>query len=85
MEEVYSPKRFALELGFSEAEADRFERLGANATNIRKVAIAKGMPSTKQTIAQPPKPKQHKHSYRKDGTCACGAVRKKPKQSRVAR
>lgn len=26
-----------------------------------------------------PEPKKHKHSYRKDGTCACGKVRKAKK------
>ena len=80
-EEVYDPKKFALSLGFTEAEADQLAKAGehgADATNIRRVAEAKGLSSTKGTIPPPAHlaVKKHKHSYRKDGTCACGAVRK---------
>ena len=79
-EETYSPRKLALELGFTQEQADHYERRGTNATNLRKIAKAMDLPGTKQSIASPPdaqgEGKKHKHSYRKDGTCACGAVRK---------
>ena len=89
-EKVYSPREFALSLGFTEAEADQLDKAGAHATNIRQVAIAKDLPSMKQTVAKPEtdtqgEVKKHRHYYRNDGTCACGAMRLKPKQSRTAR
>ena len=79
-EELYSPYKLAIELGFTEAKAERYEKLGVTATNMRHIAKAKNMPSTKQTITL--EPKKHKHYYRNDGTCACGAVRTKPKAKR---
>ena len=87
-EETYSPYKLAIELGFSETLARHYDERGTNATNLRKIAIAMDLPSTKPTIASPPpevdadgqpvppKPEQHRHSYRKDGTCRCGWVRK---------
>ena len=105
-EELYSPYKLAIELGFTEALARHYEKRGTNATNLRKIAVAMDLPGTKPTIAKPPdelppepdaEPERepvvdehastsavtkHKHSYRKDGTCACGAVKKarQPKQ-----
>ena len=81
MGQVYSPYELAIELGFSVAEAERYQKLGVTAINLRHIAKAKGMPSTKPTIPPPDKGegKPHKHSYRKDGTCACGVVRKAKK------
>jgi len=98
MTEEYSPYKLAIELGFTEAEARQLDKAGADATNIRRVAVAKDLPSMKKSIANPsftPKPesellpqpeivasqaqavsKPHRHYYRKDGTCRCGAVRK---------
>lgn len=34
----YNPKEFALELGFSEDDAERFGAVNANATNLRRLA-----------------------------------------------
>ena len=97
-DELYSPYKLAIELGFTEAEAQDLDHAQADATNIRRVAEAKGLPSTKPKLGKPsgvdadgqpnppePEPvatqaeavtKPHRHSYRKDGTCRCGAVRK---------
>ena len=91
-EELYSPYKLAIELGFNEEQARRFEWNSTNATNMRRIAKSLGLPSTKQDLAKPepkpePKPelagedaepvtKPHRHSYRKDGSCRCGAVRK---------
>lgn len=85
-EELYDPKKLALELGFSEAQAERFAWNGTDATNMRRIAEHLGIGKYKQTIdVPPPEPKKHSHSYRKDGTCACGAVRKakRSKQSKA--
>ena len=37
-EQVYDPKEFALSLGFSEADAELFEGVNADATNLRRIA-----------------------------------------------
>jgi len=88
MTEEYSPYKLAIELGFTEAEARQLDKANADATNIRRVAVAKGLASVKPALAKPkpePEPvatqaeavtKPHRHYYRKDGTCRCGAVRK---------
>jgi len=91
-EQKYDPKKYALELGFSEADADALGKSGVDATLLRRLAKAKrakGLipeqikmrqsevpPPKKEAPAEseaaPPEPKKHQHSYRKDGTCACG-------------
>ncbi|GAH68514.1 unnamed protein product [marine sediment metagenome] len=83
-EQVYNPYEFAKELGFTEAECQTLAHIEAHATNIRAVARAKGLLPDKKTIALPDKVeskpdsqaegKKHRHHYRKDGTCRCGAV-----------
>lgn len=42
----------------------------------RKLGVSE---AEEDTTDEPPEagPKLHKHSYRKDGTCACGQVRRK--------
>ena len=49
MDKIYNPKEFALSLGFTESEAKLLGWAGADATNIRQVAKAKGLiqPKTK--------------------------------------
>ncbi len=96
-EEKYDARTFALELGFSEADAEFYAQVNPNATNLRNVAKAKRakglMPDqlaegvvihqVKGTseaggilpYGVKPNAKKHHHSYRKDGTCACGAVK----------
>ena len=34
------------------------------------------MKKVTESVEEEPEAKKHRHSYRKDGTCACGAVRK---------
>ncbi len=90
-DKVYSPYKLAIELGFTEEQARRFEWNGTDATNMRRIAEHLGLPSTKPDLAKPkPKTEQsrqdddesgatgkkHKHYYRKDGTCRCGVARK---------
>ena len=85
-EELYSPYKLAIELGFSEALARHYEELDLDATKLRQIAKAKDMPSMKPKLGKPkperePTPaegrgKKHKHYYRKNGVCSCGAVRK---------
>ncbi len=85
-EQTYNPKEYALELGFSEEDAERLGSNYTNATNIRR--IEKGLREKGLMPDQKGKPdvvpqktevvsetKEHKHYYRKDGTCACGAVK----------
>lgn len=88
-EKTYNAYEYAKELGFSEADAQALGSCaagsGADATNIRRIARGKGLlpelPSSGGRTEEKPKtepvqPQQHKHSYRKDGTCACGRKRK---------
>ncbi len=114
-EQVYDAKTYALELGFSEEDAERFGKQDYDATKLRLLAKSRGVkklmpdqlaakaegegksgmhPLDVKALAKinaekaaeataraleerlAAKPKVHKHYYRKDGTCACGAVRK---------
>lgn len=52
-------------------DARKFCRSGAA---MRVKSEVKFKPRTKA------EPKKHKHSYRKDGTCACGKIRKANKE-----
>jgi len=52
-DQIYSPYKLAIELGFTEAEARDLDHAQADATNIRRVAEAKGLPSTKPKLAKP--------------------------------
>ncbi len=82
-EQVYDAKKFALELGFGEDDAETLKN--ANATNIRRIARSQGLlpesktgktPEPSKTPEQPASAdKVHKHFYRKDNTCACGAIK----------
>lgn len=38
-------------------------------------ATARAAEDIARLVPEEPEPKPHKHSYRKDGTCACGHVR----------
>ena len=52
-DKVYSPYKLAIELGFDEEQAKRFEWNGTNATNMRGIAKHLGLPSTKPNLAKP--------------------------------
>lgn len=56
--------------------ARRYCETGA-ATEIKVEKVRAIKPKVAET--KPEVHKAHKHSYRKDGTCACGAVRKAKK------
>lgn len=93
MDKVYDCYTYAKELGFTEAEARDIAASktgrGQDATVLRRMARAKGLiaepktegkgktSATKTTLST--EPKKHRHSYRKDGTCACGHVRRERK------
>ena len=42
-EQKYDPKKFALSLGFTEVDAEFLAKVNADATNIRRVAVAKDL------------------------------------------
>ena len=76
----YNAKDYALSLGFSDEDAEAMGKVNADATNIRRVAEAKGItPAAKADSQGEAVTKQHQHSYRKDGTCACGRVKRERK------
>jgi len=62
-EELYSPYKLAIELGFTEAEAERFAWNGTNATNMRRIAESLGL-GDKPIIAIPPPEKTAKRPKR---------------------
>ena len=80
---VYDCYTFAIELGFTEAEARDLAATksgkGQDATVLRRIARVKRPIDAKAGESIYAEPKKHKHYYRKDGTCKRGAVRRERK------